>query len=740
MFQIVPNCSKLFQIVPNCSKLALILLLFSFKIFGQDVAPHCENLNKFISSQSVIESHPLIHRVTEYQKVYLNPIREENIDLLFENLNLDKETSFKMVRENRSRLDNLEFYRTYQQYYQGLEVEGGGFTAALKTNTPDDPCAEIFFLSPNVLTGVNISLDPVTSNEDVRNILKTEHIVKQALIISHNLNADCEYNLAWRVECLKDGIPTKAWIDAQSGKILKEILIESPNINIDAETETHGTQTLVNFKSNGTTFLKSLDETIKVFDFGANCPADVLTKTEWKDSMIPKTDNTVWKDETTKAYYQSFYVVSQVKPLFPSLGINFKNINIANCLTNENTASFAFGGSSMDDCFISFGFLGGKSSALIDVAGHELAHVYLNQFIDYNAVNGNNSKALQEGLADIIGTYVESLFQKKIDWILGDDSPVHPDIYKRNLKDPEFNCITTPTTKQYHKKGLVLGYWFYLISEGNQKEEISSIGTKKAMDIILESLNLLGTKDATAKELMEATLTVTEKKYGRCSDEYLAVARAWELICVSTGQPQTNGKVSGCSVKVCGLDEVCEELGKINICACGILPSKAKPRWYILGPNSTGFKTTYGIKGNSQNGGDCLDIISMPKYTSYPQTITIDLFVPGLIGTNTLNYIASKKITIKDCKGDNPKNPCETLTKVQGGNNQLVFENKDYSKIEVDENTKFAKVKVLDMTGRLICQGVNLNEFASNGIFTSLYICVFSDETGKVLKTQKIVK
>ena len=726
----------MFQIVPNCSKLASILLLFSFKNFGQDVAPHCENLNKFISSQSVIESHPLIHRVTEYQKVYLNPIREENIDLLFENLNLDKETSFKMVRENRSRLDNLEFYRTYQQYYQGLEVEGGGFTAALKTNTPDDPCAEIFFLSPNVLTGVNISLDPLTSNEDVRNILKTEHIVKQALIISHNLNADCEYNLAWRVECLKDGVPTKAWIDAQSGKILKEILIESPNINIDAETETYGTQTLVNFKSNSTTFLKSLDGTIKVFDFGtSSCPQHgPLVQSEWTDDKIPQTNNTIWKDETTKAYYQAFYVISQVKPLFSSLGINFKNINVANCNELANQSSFTANESTLDDTYIAFGVANNTTSALIDIAAHELTHAYLFQFLKYEG----GSAAVHEGLADIIGTYIESLFQKKIDWVIGDDdSPTHSDFYDRDLENPKFNCMTSAPT--HHNKGLVLGHLYYLVSEGNSKEGIAALGSKKPIDIILEASKLLKNGDS-MEELMQLTLTLAEKHYGRCSDEYMSFALAWELICVPTGQPKTNGKVSGCSVKVCGLDEVCEELGKINICACGILPSKAKPRWYILGPNSTGFKTTYGMQGNSQNGGDCLDIISMPKYTYYPQTITIDLFVPGLFGPNTSNYIASKKITIKDCKGDNPKNPCETLTKVQGGNNQLVFENKDYSKMEVDENTKFAKVKVLDMTGRLIYQGVNLNEFASNGIFTGLYIFVFSDETGKVLKTQKIVK
>ncbi len=360
----------------------------------------------------------------------------------------------------------------------------------------------------------------------------------------------------------------------------------------------------------------------------------------------------------------------------------------------------------------------------------------MNKFIDYKSW-GN--RALHEGLSDIIGNYIESLFQKNNDWIMGDDNPVNAAVYDRDLKTPAVNCFTTPSESQPHRRGLAIGYMHYLVSEGNSAKGIPAIGTKKSLDIILESLTFLK-KDATAKELMEATLSVAEKKFGRCSNEYLAFARAWELICIPTGQAKENGKVVGYYVKICGQDEVCEELGQINLCSCSQVYTTTKFRWNLLGDKTTEIKTKKGLVGNSQDGGDCLNIISFPKYSYYPQTITIELLALGLNG-NVKNSIASKKITIKDCSGNDPKNPCAAEFKISDKINDTLFDKKDapYS-INLNKDVLFSKVKIYDLMGKLIYQGANTDNFDYNREANGLLIFVFYDENGIVLEAKKVYK
>ena len=159
-----------------------------------------------------------------------------------------------------------------------------------------------------------------------------------------------------------------------------------------------------------------------------------------------------------------------------------------------------------------------------DIIGHELGHTFLNSFIGSNNF-GNAS--LHEAIGDMLGTYVESVFQDSIDWKIGDDAN---DLI-RDLKNPKFNCFSqVKNSTSEHDRSEPLGHWFYLISEGSKANNIPALGILPALNIVLEALNMLG-KDADYADLREKTLSIAEKKFGRCSDQAIAIGKAWALIC-----------------------------------------------------------------------------------------------------------------------------------------------------------------------------------------------------------------
>ncbi|MBK8954148.1 MAG: M4 family metallopeptidase [Saprospiraceae bacterium] len=284
-----------------------------------------------------------------------------------------------------------------------------------------------------------------------------------------------------------------------------------------------------------------------------------------------------------------------------------------------------------------------------------------------------------------------------------------------------------------HDKGRPLGRWFYLISQGKSSPEIPALGLDKAIEIVLASLKNLGDL-SDYKDLMEATLSSVLKKYGRCSDEFRAVAQAWELICVHTGYAN-GGNIPNCSANICltGSQIICEETDAFQLCACGAFPSGSTFNWTIIGPKSTEYTSQIGMQGNSQTGGQCLTITDIPKYPYYPQYIKISMYSPTLCDAGIRPCVMYKLIKLEDCNNDDPN--CDYYSELAGQDQKT--ESGIQATLLKDRQDDCALLRVYDIYGRLIITTLNCSIQEQEIPHSGIAIFRFSSKDDKILKVQK---
>lgn len=168
------------------------------------------------------------------------------------------------------------------------------------------------------------------------------------------------------------------------------------------------------------TILFSRNERLRVYD------SRTENRIRWWDSRIPfiPIAQNEW-DERTGTFpevLQLFWMTEQLLDVFANnLGTNFNNVR-AHWFPGLNTAK-NYRGKPNEECRIAFGAMNfgeGNSTVEYDIIGHELAHSMLRTFFDHDRIENTS---LHEGLSDILGTYVESILEGDIDWIIGDNIP-----------------------------------------------------------------------------------------------------------------------------------------------------------------------------------------------------------------------------------------------------------------------------------------------------------------------------
>jgi hypothetical protein len=723
-----------------------VLFLIPFSVIAQEgqfkAQSECENHNKFFKTGNYETLQELTDTIYPNGIVYFDPykVQEYGQEAILDMLQLDEGITFELKGTQQSRFNEQKVYRRFQQYYNGVIVEGGGYsvssliTGGGNPSVPGPgwggPCDAVAMVAFYVLTEIGIQTTPTIGKVSLPNILGISNYQTADLVISHNISNGCEYNLAWKVNYFEEGSKI-SYVDALNGNILKTIEADQ---RINAPTEIYGTQNLNDFTSGGTTTLVSPDGTIRGFDLsGFNNPApftncQFVEISDFQTNLIPSTTNNQWSVNGAPAsLYQGFYVVNLIKGYFNNVNIVFDNINVGvNC--NEENA-FSLIGSTVQNTFIVIGRNTFNSFATFDIVGHELGHTYLNNFLDYT--NAGNA-SLHEGISDMIGTYAESVFQGSIDWEMGDDIIISSNIPTRDLANPQYSCFNDVINLgSQHDRSTPLGHWFFLITEGSSANNIPSLGIERALEIVLESLNSVGV-NADYPDLMAAMLAMVEQDFGRCSREFLAVARAWETICLNTGYANWNGEVPACNYTISGPTVVCEEDDYANFCIQGGLPN-AHYRWTIIGGKSTQYTSLKGMQGNIQEGGSCLNITDFPKYPYYPQIITIKVYSPT-VGSN---YIVRKTIQLNDCNGDDPS--CNeyysSVSPITNEYESLPFE------LETKEKERTVTfVKVYDTSGRLILTE-QYNTFDKNRLKPNqVYVILHLGENGEIINSEKYLR
>lgn len=704
----------------------LILTLPNF-LFGQEVVTsksECDNYNKFLEGSELYNLKELSDTIYPNGKIYLDVERDvqfRELESITPFLGLGNDYSLQYLSTRVSRFDeNIEF-RRYEQYFKGVKVEGGGVTAAYRIPGdgpvgPNGPCDELYMLSPYLFTEINIDVNPQIVETQLSAMLNVEEIKRTELIVEQ---FNCSYRLIWKTDYHKDKSLT-SWVDANTGFVLKTI--ESTQFK-NAPTEDYGIQDLDDSEENNLTRLVSQDGSIITYDFDGTNLFDI-EDADYLDNLIPTSDTNVdWQlTDADASVYQAHWVTSTTANFFDLLGIEFGTIHVgANCTGLNAGALF---GSDLTEGFIVIGESNGSTLAEFDIIGHELGHIFLNEFLDYD--EGGNA-SLHEGIADMLGVFIEMQQNNGTpDWEMGEDVP----FIVRDLENPEFDCFDDVEGFAFanrHRRSTPLGHWFFTASTGGTP----NIGVLNTLNIVLEALNLIG-EDSDYKDLMEATLTVVEENFGRCSSEFAAINNAWENICVETGYGILNN--NPCDFNISGPSWVCEESNYAKFCIDGGIPNNFW-KWTIIGKKSTDFTSTGGMQGNGQNGGQCLTLIDFPDYPYYPQYITI------VVWSSTNQKEVRKRVKIVDCDGDDPT--CEEYYDnllVSPGNNSFEQSPELLSSSVLKgtyEGQRITEYILYDLYGNRIATVTSLEQIDHCSLHNGIYIVVEINDQGKLISSSK---
>lgn len=397
-------------------------------------------------------------------------------------------------------------------------------------------------------------------------------------------------------------------------------------------------------------------------------------------------------------------------PLLQSIGINITTVESGYCGASFGSAFSAPSPvTNHQHGLIIYGSVGNEVVATFDIFAHELGHTFLNEFIEYDGIDG---ESLQEGIADIIGTYIEYLVQGSTDWIMGDDNPNFPSNFHRQLNDLSNLCFTNVKfSNDKYIRSRPITNWFYLIANGSVSENIPALGMDKAMKILLNAIKLMG-NNGDYPDLKNAVINNVLSEYGKCSDEYLAVVKAFIKICVIPAHD--------CYFVIGGPSAFCEELDYIQLCISGGLPN-THYRWTFIGPRTTEWVASGSQTGNSVEGGTCLTILDLPKYDYYPQYFTITAYAPMLHP----NYLQKKTIKLVDCNGDDPA--C-------GEVNSLIINSISINSIENEE--LFSRLSISDIFGYSYYFGVTREIEELYDILPTNKILILKYSNGKSTKNE----
>ncbi len=439
-------------------------------------------------------------------------------------------TTFDLESTTNSRLDENIVYQRFQQYYEGIEVVGGGYTLIVNKNEKSPNSSRII---PKFINHKAFDKSKIKSNAVVQARTKSNK-AKSELKIVQDLLGDCDSRLVY-VSHFFDGGAKVAYIDAETGKLLKE---ESAVENKNAPTEDYGSRDMKDIDEGGMTVLKSTtNRNINTYDFtGQLYFLTSFANTQYIPSM-PST-NTMWTTEAAPSVFQAHWVTSEVADIYENaLGINFLNINVGSygVATNGNDydGAHTYQSATLQDAEVHLGtFEQSSTYAEVDVLGHELGHIVLH---DYFVTNGIGNKTVAEGLSDMLGVYVEYLYDNNgsVDWKVGNS--IASNYPARDLESPQWACFDEVIDfEEEHDRSVPMGHWFYLISEGNANATCNSFNgltIDVAIGVVMDALQMLsGSIDY--KDVRLATVTAAEAAFGAGSTEVAIINQAWNEICV----------------------------------------------------------------------------------------------------------------------------------------------------------------------------------------------------------------
>lgn len=676
----------------------LFILLIPFLSFGQDTLFYYPNecstaFNAFLNNSNYSQVENLVHKIIPDGTLFLDPEQTASgltiYDILDE-MGLDQGTTFSFTEQVASKLSDSHNYNKYQQYHNGVKVEGGGFVEGIRIydGPTTGPCDEEVMLMPNIVTGINVSTTPTYSSSNLSTMFPEQDTNKLELVLVTNIEGNCNIKLAWKGSYIISETQYFRYVDAHNGQELASWdLVHHGNITRGApmkNTNLYDNIELTTRHENGTTTLETEDQSLQIFDFIDECPRDEQYRpSDWETNLIPSTNapvNNDWGNEGSEESYQLFHLFDLALSDYGTLGITFNNVDVGYCSDHDNATSLPLNDPNDGSRFL-FGNVNGKFSGQYDIVVHEIAHSYLNDRIGEYA-------RIHEGVADMFAIFLDYYRNNNsTDWIFGndlDDSGFTRDATENGC----FNENLFNNSQADYINGRIMNHWLYLISEGDSNQEIPGIGLDKAFLIVLDALSLCGDNPSFV-EFANKTLVSVVHPFGRCSDEYKAIYNAWKAVCMD---PDWSGP---CNSTITGPSWTCEEEQHISNSSpyhfCYDGGQTGTYTWTIISENSPQFDLSGNQTGNKTVTGSCMDITEIPEFNFYPKVFTIEVYNNNQGHSSKI----SRSIIIKDCNNDDPD--CEDYYGLMPNNTSGTSDLG--TSLEIKEITN---IEVYDYLGRLL--------------------------------------
>ena len=301
---------------------------------------------------------------------------------------------------------------------------------------------------------------------------------------------------------------------------------------------------------------------------------------------------------------------------------------------------------------------GSFPSTSLDIVAHEFGHG-VNQFsakIEY--IEETEKAAVVEGLSDIWAVCVQNFSNNRYSnlnkniWQIGDETDSYHTPF-RDLSNPKFNSnvyVKDPDTYQGlywynnddHGRGVVLGHWFYILSQGKSgtndhgySYNVSGITIDKAEKIVYKALCDYMTINTDFYDARDCTVKAAKDLYGANSNEVKSVMDAWNAVGVIT-------------LTISGPDVVCQGNFTLNN------PPSETIYWSVSGPFNIG-PTTGNSTTVTANGG----FGSTPSATLYARigsvngpvvaSKVITLCPPEILGSSTVCTVENFDINTGHC-------------------------------------------------------------------------------------------
>ena len=594
----------------------------------------------------------------------------------------------------------------YDEFYNGIEVEPGGFAII-----GGDPCNTL--INAYVYSNFPSYIPPNILKDDLQSILNGQ-IIKSDLVFSLDHDDNCGLQQNWRVRFIDENQRQQlAWVNSNNGEIARLRSFSDGLGNFSSKVET--------VSPKNTSAISIGDEESVFLFYQFECDITAVENFESFDDLTPVCE---FEDSNLQNLQSNF---SSIENCFDMLSLDLPpvtHILITDC---QGASPVSIPLEPFEEAALLqfpywlFDQPNNANNFSQDIIVHELAHSILNQF--FPSSTSQEHRLIHEFFADLFSLYVNTDgCGSENDWAMSfEDGSEIRDFDSFNPSDAcniDYTQITG-TTPALYENGNPLRYLaFSLVNEGYFTLE----GFFNLTNEILSTFP----DDGTVRSLFDIYISNIDDQFGKCSDEADFTKRLAHTMCLGPEWPgcDLDIGITSTAFAYAGTQNICENIdnGRIRL----TIPdeqynSDASYIWSGLRPEWT----VNGQTNNTAPTGQTITV-EFPHYNWYPRQYNI------CVRSHFTEQEDCHKIVLLDCDDNDPT--CEEIWALP--------RNYDHGGKE-DFSLKTEKVVstyiAFDLLGRFIIKGAFRDIQNELRRIPPQYLIVKSyTEDGQLISTEKV--